>query len=49
MPWCRDYVPGAGGALAVPDETAVHAGCPIIEGTKFIATRWGGLVRSRRL
>lgn len=47
-----NYVPGRPGetinddliaydnALAVADPTAAHSGCPPIEGTKMIATRW---------
>lgn len=36
-----DYVPGDGlDGLARSDHTSLHAGCPPLEGTKFIATRW---------
>lgn len=47
-----NYIPGTPGetisddliiynnALAVPDPTSAHSGCPPIEGTKMIATRW---------
>jgi hypothetical protein len=40
----RDYVPASSGyqpgELAAPDPTSLHGGCPVLEGTKVIATRW---------
>lgn len=43
-PCCRDYVPSGPGwrasDLAAPDPTSLHGGCPVLEGTKLIATRW---------
>lgn len=36
-----DYIPGEDqDGLAMADPTSAHAGCPPIEGTKMIATRW---------
>lgn len=36
-----DYVPREGaGALAVGNGASMHGGCPVLEGEKFIATRW---------
>ena len=40
----RDYVPAGSqfrpGDVATPDPTAIHGGCPVLEGEKVIATRW---------
>lgn len=37
-----DYVPGRKGAggLARADGASIHGGCPVLQGTKLIATRW---------
>ncbi len=37
MPGGWDLKPGD---LAIPDPTSLHGGCPVLEGTKLIATRW---------
>lgn len=41
---CRDYVPAGSawqpGDLATPDPASLHGGCPVLDGTKLIATRW---------
>lgn len=48
---CRDYRPSNGGGtgsyedgsadpLAQPVYEALHSGCPVLEGQKFVATRW---------
>eukprot|EP00887_Chlorella_sp_A99_P006413 scaffold3.g6413.t1 len=34
------YVPSGDPAVAVPDAASLHGGCPVLEGTKLIATRW---------
>lgn len=50
-PPCRDYRPGNGsntgsyqdGTAQPSAETvyaAMHSGCPVLEGEKYIATRW---------
>lgn len=36
----RDYVPTDDPGLAVPDPHALHGGCPVRAGQKFIVTRW---------
>ncbi|EFN54375.1 hypothetical protein CHLNCDRAFT_135671 [Chlorella variabilis] len=39
-----DYVPAGSawqpGDLATPDPASLHGGCPVLDGTKLIATRW---------
>ena len=36
-----DYIPGDNpNGEAIADPMSAHAGCPPIEGTKLIATRW---------
>ncbi|PRW59635.1 putative prolyl 4-hydroxylase 10 isoform A [Chlorella sorokiniana] len=39
-----DYVPSGPewqpGDIAQPDPASLHGGCPVVEGTKLIATRW---------
>ncbi len=48
---CRDYRPNNGGGtgsyedgsadpLAAPVYEALHSGCPVVEGEKWVATRW---------
>jgi hypothetical protein len=43
-PLCRDYTPAGSlwrpGDLAAPDPASLHGGCPVLAGTKVIATRW---------
>lgn len=35
-----DYVPGEPEDRLVPDPFSLHGGCPVVEGTKNIVTRW---------
>ena len=39
-PGAGSYADGTARPAALPDSAAWHSGCPVLEGTKLVATRW---------